>query len=113
EWLHGELTEAERALSSAIAQAQAAGAATMAAWVCHHLGLMQRAQGRLDAAAATYQQALEITTPPGRAALPAAGIAFGGLAEGAYQRDELSAALREVTEGVARSEEHTSELQSR
>src|SRR5712671_1009301 len=101
EWLHGELTEAERALSSAIAQAQAAGAATMAAWVCHHLGLVQRAQGRLDAAAATYQQALEITTPPGRPALPAAGIAYVGLAEVAYQRDELNAALRDVTEGVA------------
>jgi LuxR family maltose regulon positive regulatory protein len=100
-WLHGELTEAERALSSAIAQAQAAGAATMAAWVCHHLGLVQRAQGRLDAAAATYQQALEITTPPGRPALPAAGIAYVGLAEVAYQRDELNAALRHVTEGVA------------
>ena len=71
-WLHGELTEAERALSSAIAQAQAAGAATMAAWVCHHLGLVQRAQGRLDAAAATYQQALEITTPPGRPCPPRA-----------------------------------------
>ena len=101
EWLHGELTEAEHALSSAIAQAQAAGAATMAAWVCHHLGLVQRAQGRLDAAAATYQQALEITTPPGQPALPAAGIAYVGLAEVAYQRDELNAALRDVTEGVA------------
>jgi LuxR family transcriptional regulator, maltose regulon positive regulatory protein len=101
EWLHGELTEAERALSSAFAQAQAAGAATMAAWVCHHLGLVQRAQARLDAAAATYQQALEITTPPGRPALPAAGIAYVGLAEVAYQRDELNAALRDATEGVA------------
>jgi LuxR family maltose regulon positive regulatory protein len=101
EWLHGELTEAERALSSAIAQAQAAGAATMAAWVCHHLGLVQRAQGRLDAAAATYQQALEITTPPGRPALPAVGIGYVGLAEVAYQRDELNAAVRDVTEGVA------------
>jgi ATP/maltotriose-dependent transcriptional regulator MalT len=101
EWLHGELTEAERALSSAFAQAQAAGAATMAAWVCHHLGLVQRAQARLDAAAATYQQALEITTPPGQPALPAAGIAYVGLAEVAYQRDQLDAALREVIEGVA------------
>src|SRR6266496_851741 len=75
------------------------------AWQRHSVrgwrGLVQRAQGRLDAAAATYQQALEITTPPGRPALPAAGIAYVGLAEVAYQRDELSAALREVTEGVA------------
>ncbi len=100
EWLHGGLTEAERALSSAIAQAQAAGAATMAAWVCHHLGQVQRAQGRLDAAARTYQQALEITAPPGRPLLPAAGIGYVGLAEVAYQRDELDTALRYVTEGI-------------
>src|SRR6266568_6362251 len=75
------------------------------AWQRHSVrgwrGLVQRAQGRLDAAAATYQQALEITTPPGRPALPAAGIAYVGLAEVAYQRDELNAALRDVTEGVA------------
>ena len=42
EWLRGCLAEAKRALSSAIAQARTAGAATMAAWVCHHLGLVQR-----------------------------------------------------------------------
>ena len=50
---------------------------------------MQRAQGRLDAALGTYRQALEITAPPGQPALPAAGIAFVGLAEVAYQRNEL------------------------
>ena len=44
--LAAQPSEAERALSSAIAQARTACAATMAAWVCHHLGLVQRAQGR-------------------------------------------------------------------
>ena len=38
---------------------------------CHHLGQVQRAQGRLDAAPGTYQQALEITAAPGRPACPA------------------------------------------
>ena len=48
---------------------------------CHLLGLVQRAQGRLDAAAGAY-----------RLALPVAGIGYAGLAEVAYQRDELDAA---------------------
>jgi LuxR family maltose regulon positive regulatory protein len=61
---------------------------------------VQRAQGRLDAAVGTYQQVLEMTAPPGRPALPAAGIAYVGLAEAAYQRGELDAALRHATEGI-------------
>ena len=61
---------------------------------------MQRAQGRLDAALATYQQVLEIAAPPGRAAMPAAGIGYVGMAEVAYQRNELDAAHRLVTEGI-------------
>jgi LuxR family maltose regulon positive regulatory protein len=65
------------------------------------LGQVQRAQGRLDAALGTYQQALEATAPPGRPALPAAGFAYVGLAEVAYQRDELDTALRHASEGIA------------
>jgi hypothetical protein len=34
--------------------------------------------------------------------LPAAGIAFVGIAEAEYQRGELDAALRHVTKGIAR-----------
>jgi ATP/maltotriose-dependent transcriptional regulator MalT len=102
EWLRGRLAEAERALSSAIAQGRAAGEPTVAAWRCQDLGQVQRAQGRLDAALLTYQQqALELTAPPGRPALPAAGIAYVGLAEVAYQRNELELALRHVSEGIA------------
>ena len=72
----------------------------MAAWGYQDLGQVQRAQGRLDAAAGTYRQALEVTAAPGRPALPAAGIAYVGLAEVAYQRNELDTALRHVTEGI-------------
>ena len=64
------------------------------------LGQVQRAQGRLDTAAGTYRQALEITAATGRTALPAAGIAYVGLAEVAYQRNELDTALRHVSEGI-------------
>ena len=100
EWLRGQLAEAERALSSSIAQGRAAGQPAMTAWGYHDLGKVQRAQGRLDTAAGTYRQALEVAAATSRTALPAAGIAYVGLAEVAYQRNELDAALRHVSEGI-------------
>ena len=101
EWLRGRLAEAERAFESSIAGWRAAGQPTLAAWGYHQLGQVQRAQGRLGAAAGTYQQALEVATAPGRPALPAAAVAFVGMAEVAYQRNELDSALRQVSEGIA------------
>ena len=101
EWLSGRLAEAERGFVSSIAGWQAAGQPTMIAWGCHHLGQVQRAQGRLDAALDTCQQALEITAVPGRPALSAAGPAHVGLAEVAYQRNEMDTALLHVIEGIA------------
>ena len=101
EWLRGQLAEAERALSSSIAQGRAAGQATMTAWGYQDLGRVQRAQGRLDTAVGTYRQALEDAAATSQTALPAAGIAYVGLAEVAYQRNELDAALRHVSEGIA------------
>src|SRR6266536_3588235 len=101
EWLRGRLAEAERAFASIIAQWRGAGERFVAVRVCELLGLVQRAQGRLDAALGTYQQALEIAAGPGRPALPAAGIAHVGMAEVAYQRDELDAALGHASEGIA------------
>jgi LuxR family maltose regulon positive regulatory protein len=101
EWLRGGPAEAERGFASSIARWRAAGQPSLIAWGSHHLGQVQRAQGRLDAAAGTYQQALELNAPPGRPAGPAAGIAYVGLAEVAYQRGELDAALEHVTQGIA------------
>ncbi|HZC40943.1 MAG TPA: LuxR C-terminal-related transcriptional regulator [Streptosporangiaceae bacterium] len=101
EWLRGRLGEAEPAIGSRVARFRAAGEPTMTAWGGYYLGLVQRAQGRLDAAVRTYQQVLEITAPPGGPALPAAGIAHVGLAEVAYQRDDLDAALRHAEAGIA------------
>ena len=89
EWLRGRLAEAERAFVSSIAGWRAAGQPTLTAWGRYELGQVQRAQGRLDAAARTCQQALESTAVPGRPPLPAAGPAYVGLAEVAYQRNEL------------------------
>ena len=66
EWLRGRLAQAERAFASSITGWRAAGQPTLAAWGYHQLGQVQRAQGRLGAAAGTYQQALEVATAPGR-----------------------------------------------
>ena len=66
EWLRGRVAEAERAFAASITGWRAAGERYSAAYGCHHLGQVQRARGRLDASVGTYQQALEITAPPGR-----------------------------------------------
>ena len=100
QWLGGRLEEAERVLWSAIGQWRPTGQPILTAARCQDLGQVQRAQGRLDAALDAYQQALEITAPPGRPALPAAGAAYVGMAEVAYQRNELDTALRHVTKGI-------------
>ena len=101
EWLGGRLAESEQAFTSSITRWRTAGLPTLIAWGAHHLGQVQRAQGRLDAARGTYQQALEVNAPPGRPAGPAAGIAYVGLGEVAYQRGDLDAALRYLTQGIA------------
>ncbi len=100
DWLGGRLPAAEQAMARRVAGFRAAGEATLAAWGGYYLGLVQRAQGRLDAALRTYQEGLEITAPPGHPVLPAAGVAFVGLAEVAYQRDQLDAARQHVSDGL-------------
>ena len=100
EWLRGRLTEAERALASSVTGWRETGQLTLIAWGWYELVLIQLAQGRLDAAALTCEQALDSLVTSGRPP-PAAGPSYAGLAEIAYQRDELDAALRHVTEGIA------------
>jgi LuxR family maltose regulon positive regulatory protein len=102
EWLAGRPAVAERRLSSTIVQWLRAGQRQLAVRGWHHLGQVQRAQGRLDAALGTYRQVLEVAAPPGQPALPGAGMAYVGMAEVAYQRSELDDALEQVTEGIAR-----------
>ena len=66
----------------------------------YELALLRLAQGRLDAAALTCEQALDALVTSGRPP-PAAGPSYAILAEIAYQRDELGLALRHATEGIA------------
>ena len=65
EWMRGRLWEAEQLLSSTIAQWRAAGESALVVRGCYHLGQIQRAQGRLDAALGTYQQAVDTAAVPG------------------------------------------------
>ena len=85
---------------SSIPEWQAAGLPTLTAFVLYLLGQVQRAQGSLGGSARTCRQALEMTAVPGRPPAPAAGPAYVGLAEVAYQRNELDTSLRDVAEGI-------------
>ena len=97
EWLRGRLPEAEQALAGLVAEQRGAGQRYFAR-LCYDLGQVQRAQGRLDAALATYQQALDAA---GAARLlPPAGMALVGQAGVLYERSELEAARDHATEGV-------------
>jgi LuxR family transcriptional regulator, maltose regulon positive regulatory protein len=100
EWLRGRLTEAERAIASSVTGWREAGHLTTTAMRWYELVLIRRAQGRLDAAVLTCQRALDSLVTSGRP-LPAAGPSHVGLAEIAYQQDELDGALRHATEGIA------------
>ena len=99
DWLRGQLGQAERSLAEVLAERRAAGEGYLAMRVCHDLGQVQRAQGHLDAALATYREALEIAGE-GSSQPPHLGMAHVGLAEVLYERDELAAALDHATRGV-------------
>ena len=101
EWLRGRLAEAGRAFMSGITRWRAAGQPTLTAYGGYQLGQVQRAQGYLDATVQTCLRSLDFTAPPDQATPPTACPAYVGLAEVAYQRDELDTALRHVTEGIA------------
>ena len=101
ERLQGRLAAAERAFASSVTGWRETGQLTLIAWGYYSLALIRHAQGRLDAAALTCEQALGSLVTPGGLPLPAAGLSYVGLAEIAYQRDELDAALRHATEGIA------------
>jgi LuxR family transcriptional regulator, maltose regulon positive regulatory protein len=101
DWLGGRLAQAERALVEVVAERAVAGERYLAVRAGHDLGHVQQAQGRLGAALRTYQHGLQIAAEPGQVPLPAAGMAHVGLSEVLYERNELDAALRHATEGVA------------
>jgi LuxR family maltose regulon positive regulatory protein len=82
-----------------VAGRQSAGQGYLAMRACYDLGRIQHAQGRLDAAAATYRRALGTCGASGDQQ-PYLGMAHVGLARVLYERDELTAALDHATRGV-------------
>ncbi|HJY74962.1 MAG TPA: LuxR C-terminal-related transcriptional regulator [Streptosporangiaceae bacterium] len=101
DWLGGRPGPAERGLAEVLAELRAAGqffAGFLAMRVCYDLGEAQRAQGNLDAALATYRQALEEAGESSQTAHT--GLAHVGLAQVLYERNELTAALDHATRGV-------------
>jgi LuxR family maltose regulon positive regulatory protein len=106
DWLRGRPAAAARAFAAGrptIARWRATGQVTLATWGFHHLGQVQRAQGHLGAALRTYQEALRVAAEPGRPTPPGAGVAYVGMAEVGYERDQLDDALDHATTGVALS----------
>jgi LuxR family maltose regulon positive regulatory protein len=100
EWLHGRLAAAAEAFESSIGWWRQEGQVTTTAWGYYCLARLHRGQGRLDAAAATCERALEAASQPGPRLRPAAGPALVGLGEVAYQRDDLDRALEYVNQGI-------------
>jgi LuxR family maltose regulon positive regulatory protein len=100
DWLRGRPAQAEPTLADVAAERRAAGEGYLAMRVGYDLGQVQRARGRLGAAAATYQQGLETDgeAGPGR---PHVGMAHVGMAEVLYERDQLDGAHEHATRGVA------------
>ena len=100
DWVGGRLSDAERAFAGCASEFARAGEFMLSSWSSLLLGQIQCAQGQLDAATETYRNALELTAPADQPALPAAGFAYVGLSEVAYQRNDLDEALTFATEGI-------------
>jgi len=100
DWLCGQLEQAERGLAEVIAERRSVGEGFLAMRAGYDLGLIQHAQGRLDAALATYRRALETGDGAAGDHQPYLGMAHVGLAGVLYERGELTAAVDHATRGV-------------
>jgi ATP/maltotriose-dependent transcriptional regulator MalT len=96
DWLDGRLPEAESALADIVLDRPSAAEQHVVLRAGYDLGGVRLSQGRLDAAARTYRRELA-ADGTGTAS---AGMAHVGLAEVAYERDELVAAGEHATAGV-------------
>ena len=110
-WLRGDVATAEPALADNVEAWRRMGQHERAAWAAHTLGRIQRAAGRPDAAVATYEQVLAHDADD-EVRPPAAAIAHHGLAELAYERDDLAAARAHADAAIERCRDfiHTESL---
>jgi LuxR family maltose regulon positive regulatory protein len=100
DWLRGRLAAAEKRLAGAVAGPHTAGGRHLTMRAAYDLGEVRRARADLDGALRAYDQAAEIVTEGGRTA-PWAGLAYLGMAEVLYERDDLDAAARHAADGIA------------
>ena len=100
DWLAGRLDAAEKGLLDVASEHPLSAERHIVLRATYDLGGVQQAQGRLGAALRTYERGLEAAA---RLPNPAsAGMPLVGLAEVAFQRDELVAAREHATAGVER-----------
>ncbi|MEM9655675.1 MAG: LuxR C-terminal-related transcriptional regulator [Actinomycetota bacterium] len=101
-WLRGDVTEAEPALAANATDWRLVGQHDRAALSANRLGRVQSARGNLDAALETYHQILELDAPNTGPDSNAAGLAHIGIAEVAYQRNDLDTARVHVRLGISK-----------
>jgi LuxR family transcriptional regulator, maltose regulon positive regulatory protein len=104
DWIAGRLVPAERALAEIFAERAASPRRDLALRAAFDLGGVQQAQGRLGAAERTYQRGLEVARSTGSP--PTIGMAYVGLAEVGYERDELPTAAQHATRAVEQCRRH-------
>jgi LuxR family transcriptional regulator, maltose regulon positive regulatory protein len=99
--LQGRVGAADAALRELAADPWATGRRRYFAVRAHYLlAHLRRVQGRLGAAVASCQQAMELASEAGSRPAVMVGVAHLGLAEVLRERGELEAALRHATEAV-------------
>jgi LuxR family maltose regulon positive regulatory protein len=101
DWIAGRLEDAQQALATSMARWRAEEYRNLMGWGAYHLGRIQLALGRLDAAEKTYRGTVEVAADDDGRPLPAAGVGYAGLAEVAYQRGDLPTAALFSVRGIA------------
>jgi LuxR family maltose regulon positive regulatory protein len=100
DWMRGRLAEAEQAYASLYAAGKAAGEPHTALGANALLARVRRTRGRLGEALRTYQDGLAFAAGVGAAATPTVAMAYVGMAEVFYQRNQLDQALRYATAAI-------------
>jgi LuxR family maltose regulon positive regulatory protein len=98
--LGGRLEEAEAGFLDEIALCRRTGERVVLGRAAELCGLAQRFAGRLDDALATFRLALEGMVTPSQASPPAAGRVHAGMADIAYQRNDLTASMRTLDDAI-------------
>jgi LuxR family maltose regulon positive regulatory protein len=101
DWMRGRLAEAEHAFAGIVAEGREAAEPHLTLTASSVLGRIQRAQGRLEAAFRTYQEALEFAARAGPGVGLSAAVAHVGMAEVFYERNQIEQALRHAREGIS------------